>query len=118
LGLAKHNKSSTDTGAAPRGDVANETADQLAKLGTECPLTGPEPASGISVGVAKKATETIKTLGVLNRTPTGKGTRTRSLWQKNHGTVKTIQKPVTVDDRTTYRTVSPTRTPFQNTVDR
>jgi hypothetical protein len=37
------------------GFVANEIADELAKLGTECPLMGPEPAGGISVGAAKKS---------------------------------------------------------------
>jgi hypothetical protein len=37
------------------GIVGNETADQLARTGSEHPFTGPEPACGISVGVAKKA---------------------------------------------------------------
>jgi ribonuclease HI len=45
----------------------NETADQLANLGSECPFTGPEPACDISAGIAKKAvrdrTETIKNIG-------------------------------------------------------
>jgi hypothetical protein len=45
------------------GTVGNETADQLAKYGSE--FIGPKPACGTSVGVAKKAvrdwaTETIK----------------------------------------------------------
>jgi hypothetical protein len=31
-----------------------ETANELAKLGSECPFIGPELAFGISVGVAKK----------------------------------------------------------------
>jgi hypothetical protein len=35
--------------------VRNETADQLARTGSEHPSIGPEPACGISVGVAKKA---------------------------------------------------------------
>jgi hypothetical protein len=35
--------------------AGNETVDQLAKLGTECPFIGHEPACCISVGVAKKA---------------------------------------------------------------
>jgi hypothetical protein len=35
--------------------IGNETADQLARTGSEHPLTGPEPACGISFGVAKKA---------------------------------------------------------------
>jgi hypothetical protein len=33
----------------------NETADHLARTGSEYPFTGPEPACGISIGVAKKA---------------------------------------------------------------
>jgi hypothetical protein len=37
------------------GIVGNVTADQLARTGSEHPFTGPEPACGISVGVAKKA---------------------------------------------------------------
>jgi hypothetical protein len=35
--------------------VGNETADQLAKLGSECPFIGHEPACSSSVKVAKKA---------------------------------------------------------------
>jgi hypothetical protein len=37
------------------GTEGTETADQLAKLGSEYLLIGPEPASGISAGIAKKA---------------------------------------------------------------
>jgi ribonuclease HI len=37
------------------GIVGNETADQLARIGSDHPFTGPEPACGISFGVAKKA---------------------------------------------------------------
>jgi hypothetical protein len=36
------------------GIVANETADQRAKSGSECPFRGPEPDCSISVRVAKK----------------------------------------------------------------
>jgi hypothetical protein len=35
--------------------AGNETADLLARTGSEQPFTGPEPACGISVGVAKRA---------------------------------------------------------------
>jgi hypothetical protein len=38
-----------------RALLENETADPLAKTGSENPFIGPEPACGISVGVAKKA---------------------------------------------------------------
>jgi hypothetical protein len=40
------------------GIVGNETADQLARTGSEHLFIGPEPACGISVGVAKKAVGT------------------------------------------------------------
>jgi ribonuclease HI len=51
------------------GVVGKETADQLAKFGSKCQLIGPEPACGISVGVAEKTirdrTVTVKTPAVL-----------------------------------------------------
>jgi ribonuclease HI len=37
------------------GIAGNETADLLARTGSEHPFTGPEPACGISIGVAKRA---------------------------------------------------------------
>jgi hypothetical protein len=37
------------------GTEGNKTADQLAKLGSECLFIGPEPAWGISAGIAKQA---------------------------------------------------------------
>jgi hypothetical protein len=47
---------------------------QLARTGSEYPFTGPEPACGISIGVAKKAVRDWmkrnhkKTLGIHNWT--------------------------------------------------
>jgi hypothetical protein len=37
------------------GISGNEKGDQLARTGSEHPFIGPEPACGISIGVAKKA---------------------------------------------------------------
>jgi ribonuclease HI len=37
------------------GITGNETADLLARTGSEHPFTGPEPACGISIGAAKRA---------------------------------------------------------------
>jgi hypothetical protein len=37
------------------GIAGNETADLLARTGSEHPFTGPEPACGISIGAAKSA---------------------------------------------------------------
>jgi hypothetical protein len=62
------------------GIDGNETADQLARTGSEHPFTGPEPACGISIGVAKKAVRDWmkvnhkKILGIHNWTQTCKGT--------------------------------------------
>jgi hypothetical protein len=55
-----------------------------------------------------------KILGILNRTQAGKGIPTRTLCQKNQGTVNIKQKPVKMGDRTTLRALSPERTPLQN----
>jgi hypothetical protein len=50
------------------GIDGNEMADQMAKLGSERPFIGPEPACGISMGVAKKAVrdwaEAIENTGI------------------------------------------------------
>jgi ribonuclease HI len=61
------------------GIVGNETADQLARTGSEHPFIGPEPACGISIGVDNKAVRNctnrnhkIKTMGIRNWTQTGK----------------------------------------------
>jgi hypothetical protein len=48
--------------------------------------------------------ETTKLLGILNRTQIDKGIPTRILCQKNQGTVKIKQIPVTMGDMTTHRT--------------
>jgi ribonuclease HI len=56
--LTKHN--SVQLISVPGHEVmtGNETADQLARTGSEHSFIGPEPACGISVGVAKKAVRT------------------------------------------------------------
>jgi hypothetical protein len=94
-------------------------ADQLAKLGAEYQLVGPEPACGMSAGIDKKNIRDwrkgpSKILGDRNRTETGKGIHTRTCCQKNQGTVETKQQPVAVGDRTTHSTLSPERTPLQS----
>jgi hypothetical protein len=59
-------------------------------------------------------TETTENIGCPSQTQTRKGFPTRTICQKNQGTVKTKQKPVTVGDRT----LSPERTPFQNEINK
>jgi ribonuclease HI len=53
--LAIHNRVQLIWVPGHEGIVGKETADQLARTGSEHPFIGPEPACGISVGVAKKA---------------------------------------------------------------
>jgi ribonuclease HI len=55
IGLDKHNRVQPIWVPGYEGTVGNETADQLARTGSEHPFIGPEQACGISVGVAKKA---------------------------------------------------------------
>jgi hypothetical protein len=76
------------------GIVGNETADQLARTGSEHPFIRPEPACGISTGVAKKTARVWtnrnhnKKIRMRNWIQTGKGNYIRALCQKNEGSVK------------------------------
>jgi hypothetical protein len=54
-----------------------------------------------------------KAPNIITGLKTGKGIPIRTLCQKDQGTVKIKQKPVTMGDRTTHRTLSPERTPLQ-----
>jgi ribonuclease HI len=53
--LEEHNRGQVTWLLGHRGIEDNETANQLARPGSEPLFAGPEPASGISAGVAKKA---------------------------------------------------------------
>jgi hypothetical protein len=53
--LATHNRVQLIWVPDHEGIEGNETANQLAKLGSECPFTKPEPACGSSAGINKKA---------------------------------------------------------------
>jgi ribonuclease HI len=60
--LANHNSVQLVWVPGHEGIGGNETADQPAKIGSEHPFIGPEPACGISMGVAKKAIRDWMTL--------------------------------------------------------
>jgi hypothetical protein len=92
--------------------------------GSEHPFIGPEPAYGISTGVAKKAVRDWtnrkhkKYWGVHNWTQERQSDSYKALCHKNEGSViKVKQRPVKMDDRTTYRTLSTKRAPSQIGID-
>jgi hypothetical protein len=68
--LAKHTRVQLIWVPGHEGLVGNETTDQPARMGSEHPFIEPEPACGISIGVAKKAVKDWtnrnhkKTLGI------------------------------------------------------
>jgi hypothetical protein len=111
--LARHNRVQLIWVPGHEGIVGNETADQLARTGFEHPSTGPEPACGISIGVAKKAVSDWtnrnhkNSLGIRNWTQTGKRTYIWALCQKKEGSVEIKQRPVKMGGRTTYWTLRP-----------
>jgi hypothetical protein len=91
----------------------------VAKLGSECPFIGHEPACGISAGITKKAVRDWKNRDNKKYSKSLTGLKLakgflQGLCQKNQGTVKIKQNPVTMGNMTTHRTLSPERTPLQN----
>jgi hypothetical protein len=52
--LARHNRVQLIWVTGHEGTAGNETADLLARTGSDRPFTGPEPACGISIRVAKR----------------------------------------------------------------
>jgi hypothetical protein len=98
--LSKHTRFQLIWVPGPECIVVNETADQLARIGSEHPFIGPAPAGGISVGLAKRAVRDWmnrgggEPFGIRNWTHTGKGTYTRALCQKNEGSVEIKQRPI------------------------
>jgi hypothetical protein len=121
--LARHNRVQLIWVPGHEGIVGNETADQLARTGSEHPFTGPEPACSISIGVAKKAVRDWmkgnhkKYWESTAELKQAKG-HIWALCQKNEGSVKFKQRSVKMDGRTTYWTLPPKMTPFQNGIDR
>jgi hypothetical protein len=53
--LAKHHRVQLMWEVGYEGIEGNKTANQLARLGSKCLVIGPEPVTGISAGIAKKA---------------------------------------------------------------
>jgi hypothetical protein len=62
--------------------------------------------------------KTYQTMGIHNGTQTGKGTDIRILFQKIKISVEDQQRPIKMDGRTIYRTLSSERTPLQTGADR
>jgi hypothetical protein len=120
--LARHNRVQLIWVPGHEGTVGDETADQLARTGSEHLFIGPEPTCGISVGVAKKSVRDwtnnnhnkhwqsitgLKQTKGLILGPSAR--RTKDLLKLN--------RPIKMGGRTVYRTLSPKRTPFQTEID-
>jgi hypothetical protein len=93
------------------GVVGNETADQLARTGSEHAFirislrhlnwSCQESSKGL------EEQKSHETLGISNLTQAGKGTYTTALCQKNKGSVKIKHRPVKMGGKTIYKTLSP-----------
>jgi hypothetical protein len=107
--LAEHNRLQLIWVPGHEGIDGNETADQLARTGSENPFIGPETACGISIGAAKKAVRdwTNRKLGIHYWTQTGRGIHISTLCQTYARSVGTKQRPTEMGGRTTYWTLPP-----------
>jgi hypothetical protein len=56
-------------------------------------------------------------MGIHNWTQTGKGTYTRTLCQKNEESVEIKQRPIKMDSKTIYRTLSSKGIHFKTRID-
>jgi hypothetical protein len=103
--------------------AGNETTDQLARTGSEHLSIGPEPACGISVGVAKKAVRDWTDRNQKKRLESVTGLRQAKELivgpsaRRNKDLLK-LNRQIKMCYRTIYRTLPPKRTPFQTVTDR
>jgi ribonuclease HI len=122
--LATHNRVQLIWVPGHKGIVGNDMANQLARMGSEHPFIGLEPACGISIGVAMKAVKRLdeqksqETPGIHNWTRTGKGTYTRTICQKNEVSVEIKQDQLRWVVGLFTGHLSPKRTPFQTGTNR
>jgi hypothetical protein len=89
----------------------NETADQLAKTGSEHPFIGLNQLAASQLELPRNRsgtgrTEITKNLGISKWTQTGKGTYTSAICQKNEGSVEVKQRPIKMGARTIYRALT------------
>jgi hypothetical protein len=99
------------------GTAGNETADLLARTGPEHPFTGPESASGISIGISKKAVRDW-TKSQKHWESTAGLKQARIFCQKKEESIEVKQRLIKMGGRTIYRILSPKNTPFQTGIDR
>jgi hypothetical protein len=95
--------------------VGNETADQLARMGSEHSFIGTEPACGISVGVSKKGVRDWTKRNLKKILEICNWTQAKGLILGPSANIKQIR--IKMGGRTIYRTLSPKRTLFKTGVD-
>jgi hypothetical protein len=116
--LARHKKVQLILVPSHEGIAGNETADQLARTGSEHPFIGPEPACGISVEVAKKAIRDCTNRNRQKYWESLNGIKQAKGLIQGSSVRRTKQKPAMMGGRIIYRLMSPKRTPLQIETDR
>jgi hypothetical protein len=94
------------------GITGNDTADHLARTGPEHLIRNFQKS-----GQGLDEQETYQTMGIHNRTQTGKLTNTRTLCQKIERSFDPQHRTIKMDSGTVYNTLPSKGTRFQNGVD-
>jgi hypothetical protein len=99
------------------GIAGNETADLLGRTRSEHLFTGPEPACGISVGVPKRPVRDWMNRNHKKQWESTTGFISGPSARRTKGSAEIKQRPIKMDGRTMYRTLSSKGTHFQTGID-
>jgi hypothetical protein len=99
------------------GIAGNETADLLARIGSEHPFTGPEPTCGISIGVPERAVRDWTKRNHIKQWESTTGLKQAKELISGPSARRTKDLLKLMDSRTIHRTLSSKGTPFQIGID-